>query len=384
MAFSETLIMPDFHLSETQATQITMALLSLSDKPVPERLVVNELQQRSYRPFGEFGKVFQQYQCLDCHQIGGDGSTIGPDLSGAGSKLRRDWLVSYLTDPYPIRPLVIEQMPMLGISEAEARAVAGYFDRYLTSDMVPDDIFVAGPPPQALVEEGEELFHEEYGCDACHVVKGKGGVYAPSLNDAGRRLKSGWVYALLRHPHTIDPHSIIPDFGIPPQHAKALTAFIVGQVAPNDALRASVYKLSRLEEHAIPEEVKGARRYNAKKGRSVYFRYCVFCHGAEGDGQGPNAFSLKTALTDFTDVKTMATLFNDDLIAAIRDGGKGVGKSVQMPPYGRTLSTSEIRQVVTYIRTFIPQVHLVNERKEIMAARGSGSSPKSAVDTNRD
>ena len=236
--------------------------------------------------------------------------------------------------------------------------MSDYAEENLTDDTIPEDLFSDSKPSKALIKVGKDLFYEEYGCHACHIIGDEGGIYGPSLNNAGNRLKPDWVYALLNDPQAMDPTSIIPDFGIPPEYAKALTAYITNLKAGDDSVTSSFHQVPVPEENPIPDRIKGVRRYQATKGKNIYFRYCVFCHGADGSGDGSNAVSLQIAPHDFTDITFMANVSNEYLYTAIHDGGTAIGKSVQMPPYGRTLTDMEIRQVVTYIRTYLPIIEV--------------------------
>lgn len=44
------------------------------------------------------------------------------------------------------------------------------------------------------------------------------------------------------------------------------------------------------------------------------------------------------------------SLRDDDLLFAVKDGGKGVDKSSLMPPWGGQLSEQEIKELVKYMR----------------------------------
>lgn len=91
-------------------------------------------------------------------------------------------------------------------------------------------------------------------------------------------------------------------------------------------------------------------------GRSVFTKYCQVCHGAEGDGKGFNAFNLQNSFgvqpANFSDTSFAVKHSDESLVAVISKGGKTVGKSQYMPPWGSTLSGEEIDDVVAYIRTF--------------------------------
>lgn len=91
--------------------------------------------------------------------------------------------------------------------------------------------------------------------------------------------------------------------------------------------------------------------YNAREGRFLYRHYCVTCHGAEGHGDGFNAYNLDPKPRDLGDPAFQAKRTDDDLTAIIRSGGGVAGMSTGMPPWGRTLKERQIRNVVDYLRT---------------------------------
>jgi mono/diheme cytochrome c family protein len=91
--------------------------------------------------------------------------------------------------------------------------------------------------------------------------------------------------------------------------------------------------------------------YNAREGRVVYRHYCLNCHGDEGKGDGFNAYNLDPRPRALDDSTFQAQHSDSDLVAAIRSGGSAVGLSTGMPPWGRTLSERQIRNVVDYLRT---------------------------------
>lgn len=91
--------------------------------------------------------------------------------------------------------------------------------------------------------------------------------------------------------------------------------------------------------------------YELQLGRETYRHYCLTCHGEGGAGDGFNAFNLDPHPRDYTDPAFQKKKTDAELADAIHRGGAGVGLSALMPPWGRTLSDSQINQVVLYIRT---------------------------------
>jgi mono/diheme cytochrome c family protein len=89
------------------------------------------------------------------------------------------------------------------------------------------------------------------------------------------------------------------------------------------------------------------------EGEELYRANCADCHGAEGDGKGPEAAGLSTPATNFNDLELMAGISDEALFQAISDG-----KGADMPAYAEQLSTQEMWALSDYLRslTFAPRV----------------------------
>lgn len=92
------------------------------------------------------------------------------------------------------------------------------------------------------------------------------------------------------------------------------------------------------------------------KGKLLYERFCAVCHGETGDGNGFNAFNLQNSFQvkpfSFADSGAMASVTKMEIEKAIIGGGKAVGKSQYMPPWGSTLQPDEIQALIAFIYTF--------------------------------
>lgn len=90
------------------------------------------------------------------------------------------------------------------------------------------------------------------------------------------------------------------------------------------------------------------------KGRKLFDRNCVPCHGESGQGNGYNADNLDPHPRDLTDgtEKYMAKLTNEEIYEVIDIGGYGVGLAPLMPSFGKMFSEEEIWSLVAYVRTF--------------------------------
>jgi mono/diheme cytochrome c family protein len=90
---------------------------------------------------------------------------------------------------------------------------------------------------------------------------------------------------------------------------------------------------------------------NPAKGKDIYAKHCVACHGPAGKGDGPAAAALNPKPKDFTDKAYMAGLKDQYLVDLVQKGGAAVGKSPLMAPFGSKLKDGDIRDVIAYLRS---------------------------------
>jgi cytochrome c oxidase cbb3-type subunit III len=80
--------------------------------------------------------------------------------------------------------------------------------------------------------------------------------------------------------------------------------------------------------------------------------YCAQCHGLTGKGDGPNVTkNFPVSPRDFTNAKEMNKLSDADLKNVILDGGPSASKSPMMPPWGKTISESDVDGLVKHLRS---------------------------------
>jgi mono/diheme cytochrome c family protein len=104
---------------------------------------------------------------------------------------------------------------------------------------------------------------------------------------------------------------------------------------------------------ASPEKpliVKELPDFRIAKGEVLYARYCSFCHGESGAGDGLNAYSMPIKPRNFNDQEIMAIKSDAELEKVILSGGVSQGLSQYMPAFGRTLSNLEFKHLIKYIR----------------------------------
>lgn len=86
-------------------------------------------------------------------------------------------------------------------------------------------------------------------------------------------------------------------------------------------------------------------RGDTRRGRAIFKRTCVACHGNFGTGRGLLAHLLRISMVDFTKSEHMKKISDKDLIVMIQDG-----KGEYMPSWKGILSENEIADVASYVR----------------------------------
>jgi DMSO reductase family type II enzyme heme b subunit len=105
-----------------------------------------------------------------------------------------------------------------------------------------------------------------------------------------------------------------------------------------------------------------------EKGKKVYFKRCVWCHGVEGGGDGPSADRLFTRPRNFIQgtfkIRTTASgdlALDADLINTVKNGLQGSA----MPAWGEFLSNDEIVAVVNFVKTLVQDRDFDDEEEEV-------------------
>jgi cbb3-type cytochrome c oxidase subunit III len=86
-------------------------------------------------------------------------------------------------------------------------------------------------------------------------------------------------------------------------------------------------------------------RGDTRRGRVIFKRACVACHGKSGTGKGILAHLFRIPMMDFTTSENVKEISDEQLIITIRDG-----KGDYMPSWKGTLNDDEIADVASYVR----------------------------------
>ncbi|MFQ6046822.1 MAG: c-type cytochrome [Gemmatimonadales bacterium] len=195
--------------------------------------------------------------------------------------------------------------------------------------------YTARRPSPFQAEKARRLISERLPCLGCHVLDGEGGRIGPDLSDVGSRRSPEFIYGMIRDPQRAAPGSIMPRTPMAAERVELLANYLAYRGGPSATTAAA----------ANP-----AARSNTPDAASLYERSCAACHGATGQGNGPNAQFLPVRPTAHADSAYMSTRPDDVLYDAIFAGGRVMNRSHRMPAFGHTLSRDEIRGLVRHLR----------------------------------
>ncbi len=85
-------------------------------------------------------------------------------------------------------------------------------------------------------------------------------------------------------------------------------------------------------------------------GKNTYNAFCIYCHGAEGEGDGPAAALNGVPIVDISNKAYMSLLSDKDIYERIAYGSE-MFPYLQMPGWRSNLEPKKIKAVVAYVRS---------------------------------
>lgn len=198
-------------------------------------------------PHNSFGgvsdgkKIIDKEKCSSCHQMQGPAreKTIqdqlakkAPELWYAGSKFKKEFLMNWLADPKPLRPVEYNTFfkknpgnhPKLG--PGDAAEAAEYLMTLKSKDVKEGAVRPMDNP------KGRIIFMKRQSCYGCHEVRARsgvaGGLTGPTFIGASSRLNPDWVHAFLSNPKAFKPVKDMPVYAgiITEAEMKDLAAYV--------------------------------------------------------------------------------------------------------------------------------------------------------------
>ena len=146
-------------------------------------------------------KLFKKYYCIDCHTLGHEGGTVGPNLSNVGKTKSLAWIKSQIFHPgsHFIKgakakingKVYLVRMPgFRTIPNSAVNKLAEYIKAFPS---VRSNLSYKRPP------EGMRLFEKD-NCIACHRINGIGGKSGPNLSHIGKTKSLSWIESQIVDP----------------------------------------------------------------------------------------------------------------------------------------------------------------------------------------
>jgi len=163
-------------------------------------------------------KVFEKYNCNDCHTILGFGGYYAPDLTKVVQRVGADGIRVRVKDPAKAFASSWRKMPNQRVSDAEIESLIAFFTwvgNVDNNDWPPQDSkqrlsrgeerMVAG----VGVSPGAAVFQSR-GCMSCHALRGTGGTVGPAMDTIGRKLNLAQIEQYIRNPKAVNSKAIMP------------------------------------------------------------------------------------------------------------------------------------------------------------------------------
>ena len=143
--------------------------------------------------------------------------------------------------------------------------------------------------------------------------------------------------------------SFDPLSGLTDSSGQLSTNVILGGMVGRYQLVASTMTKAQKKVEIKSEEI--ALDYQRRLGQLLDDKYCSRCHNPESTPERVSNFdNLEVKPHAFSEGDTLNKMSDADLLAIISHGGPALNKSPLMPPYGYTLSKTEMQALIAYIR----------------------------------
>ena len=170
-------------------------------------------------------RLWQHYDCNDCHTILGIGGYYAPDVTKSYAIRGDAWLRQFLREPGKVY-LSGRQMPNFHLTDTQIAPLVAYLK--WVSEV---DTNGWPPAPQGVAHEespGARIFLAQH-CNTCHSIHGSGGTLAPDLSHEGSGQTKDWILVQINDPRSHKPDSIMPSFKqLPEADKEELADYLAG------------------------------------------------------------------------------------------------------------------------------------------------------------
>ena len=292
-------------------------------------------------------EIFLSQGCVNCHRFADAPAAAlayrAPQLKPLASRRNPQWLKTYLAQPHAIRPFGFvpgsgSRMPDYRLTEAEVALLTNYVQPNTRSTQTP----AAAPLSAFQKQKARTLLAEKLACVGCHTIDGRGGKIAPVLDNVAVRSDSLYIREIIDNPQMLHKDNIMPAVPMPPKWRDLIVRYLWSKketLAPAEQTYLSLAEYPLIFDAGLSGSAKR------------YASMCAPCHGVSGRGDGFNAAFLRTSPTQHADSAYMSTRSDDSLYEGIAAGGYILNRSHEMPPFINRLTSGEIDELVSYLRS---------------------------------
>jgi mono/diheme cytochrome c family protein len=324
--------MPKLDFSDVEADQLTLYMLSLRQRPIPESMAPRDRVRGlrlGERDFPNDGASLFGVFCAACHGPKGEGRKF-PTLASTFPAIGEPEFLAVADDAFLRKTLMNgrpgRRMPAWGTKDGglhpeEIDALIGY----LRSLEPAAPAFEAVEAAPLDLTAGKRLFAQ--GCAPCHGEAGEGSAVAPPL-------------AAADNPVTHDDNRIYGTLTVGVA-GTAMGSFRRLDAASLHSLIAAVRALPPIQ---VPRGDWKPRAGDAARGAGIFTANCARCHGDRGEGKEGPALTNAAFLDSATDGYLTATILR----------GRG---ATAMPHFGSAaadhsrLSPDQVADTVAFLRS---------------------------------
>jgi nitric oxide reductase subunit C len=163
-------------------------------------------------------RVFEKYNCNDCHTILGFGGYYAPDLTKVVHRVGEEGIRYRVKNPGKAFEASWRKMPNQKLSDEEIDHLVAFFTwvgNVDNGDWPPQDSkkrltrseerMVAGVGLSA----GAAVFQTR-GCMNCHSLRGTGGSFGPALDTIAQKLTREQIEHYVKDPKSVNPKALMP------------------------------------------------------------------------------------------------------------------------------------------------------------------------------
>lgn len=183
-------------------------------------------------------RVFEKYNCNDCHTILGFGGYYAPDLTKVYQRRGESYIRNVISHPDEVLAKSFRKMPQQNIPDENINTMISFFkwvNNIDNHDWPPQDSkkrrssAINRLMESTTVSLGAALFKEN-NCFECHKLRGIGGDKGPVLDNVGNRRDSETIKKIITNPVSVNPQATMPDFNdLSGENVQALAEFLIKQ-----------------------------------------------------------------------------------------------------------------------------------------------------------